>query len=405
MNHETNPTSQGSCQPGHSSSNALKERQKRLQKHGFAIGAASRRSPRTLLRQLRGNVQRSNTDNFDVRNRHARSQSCAPFMGNKENKRVPPTKLRSTDTQSFSNLSKSATPGDVPVKSPVQTSEAEGVKRRTQDLSVVQLQVRADEGKSASQDSEQIDICRNRPDNMGDLTWNRQLLKRSEPDSKKNRSEYRKPPQHLDSVNPAATLMAQQVMQYTSTQKRLEAYSSIGIISALVGGFAFSGFTAVGVEDFSGGESHTVVVVGFTLCFGVAIVCNLYTVIVLTLMHYYATLHIGLSGDDGNVTIFLAHRHVQKLRHIGIYAFFISIPFFLGGLIFTAFIKFPLTGAIATAVLLVPVICVKLWVIFLIARAHAEISLIGLASAEECAGKSRRLGWFSGAAATVVARN
>jgi len=119
---------------------------------------------------------------------------------------------------------------------------------------------------------------------------------------------------------------------------KLEAYNSLGVVSALLAGFAFSGLTAVDDDELE--KQHWFIGGGFTLTTSLTIALNLLTLVMVTWVYFYARLLLGYQEYKSSA-FFMAEKNVAHYRQYGILGLLISIPIFCISLAFCVLVKVP----------------------------------------------------------------
>jgi len=118
---------------------------------------------------------------------------------------------------------------------------------------------------------------------------------------------------------------------------RLDAYNNIGIIAALLAGLSLQTLTAVTTAELEA-EATDAEAVLFVCLNTFVIIANLFTVLTVTMIYYYAKLYTA-GGLERLAADFLKKPAVRTLRHSALYAFWLSLPAFLVGTLVAVRVK------------------------------------------------------------------
>jgi len=127
---------------------------------------------------------------------------------------------------------------------------------------------------------------------------------------------------------------------------RLEAYESVGVVAALLAGFAFGGLTAVDEPELA--TSSTFIIVGFAATTSLTIALNFYAVVAATWIYYWGRLLLG-HGATLPADLFLSHESVRQYRSSAVIALMASIPIFCLSMCFLCFVKLSENVAVVTS--------------------------------------------------------
>lgn len=140
---------------------------------------------------------------------------------------------------------------------------------------------------------------------------------------------------------------------------RLEAYESVGVVAALLAGFAFGGLTAVDEPELRG--SKPFIIIGFAATTSLTIALNLYALVAATWIFYWGRLLLG-HGATMPSELYLSSESVRQYRSSAVIALMVSIPIFCLSMCFLCFVKLPETVAIIGSAffLIVALVCLDM---------------------------------------------
>lgn len=188
---------------------------------------------------------------------------------------------------------------------------------------------------------------------------------------------------------PAATVSEDQM------SARFDAYESIGVVSALLAGFALSEISEVTKEELD--PVHWVIEFLFVFNTSVTIALNFYSFVVSVWIYYFGSLLLG-HGETQASLLYLENDKVKEYRKCSILALMLSIPTFCASLAFLFLIKLPKIYAYLSATFFI--ICaayfMKLGADFLRAfhQARLDPELVNQAALEVFPGYQSFEYWF-----------